>query len=254
VPPSSLSPAFNALNTDAYLPTLLGKLEAARRANDRVLLSFSGSSTSYRDDSSGAFSFPKWKQRVDRFRGLDLSSYIADGTLFGHFLMDEPSDPRNWNGHRVSREEIDAMAQYSKEIWPELPTLIRARPDYLAGYQYRYLDGTWAAYLLRFGPIDAFIDENARGAKELGLALVVGLNILAGGGEGGIPGYYHDKYSMSASQVRSWGSTLLAEPNICAFIMFRYHQDYFGRSDIRAAVAELSEQAARLPKRECRRS
>jgi hypothetical protein len=86
------------------------------------------------------------------------------------------------------------------------------------------------------------------------LALVVSLNALAGGGESGMQGYFNDKYSMTASQVRSWGNALLAEPYVCAFFIFRYNPDYFARADIQGAAAELSEKARSLPNRLCRRS
>lgn len=252
VPPSRLSPAFTALKSDAYLPTLLAKLEAARRTNGRVLIGFAGNSGAFTD--SNGFNLTKWKQKVDEFRGIDLSSYIADGTLMGHFILDEPSDPHNWNGHRVSLADIDEMARYSKEIWPDLPTIIAGWPAYLKGYQYRYLDAAWARYHVRFGSIEDFIVNNVRDAKASGLALVMALNMLAGGGDGGLPGYHHDKNAMTASQVRSWGGALLDEPYVCAFFMFRYNADYFGRADIQAAVAELSGKAQSLPNRPCRRS
>ena len=217
-----------------------------------MLISFAGASGAYTD--SAGFNLSKWKQKVDEFRGLDLSSYIADGTLMGHYIMDEPSDARNWNGHLVSLADIDAMARYSKEIWPDLPTIIRGWPAYLKGYQYEYLDAAWAGYHSRFGSIDDFIVDNVRDAKASGLALVVSLNMLAGGGESGVQGYYYDRYSMTGSQVRSWGTALLAEPYACAFFMFRYHPDYFARADVQDAVAELSEKARSLPNRPCRRS
>jgi hypothetical protein len=252
VPPSSLDPTFTALLTDAHRPTLLAKLEAARRTNSRVLLGFAGSSWKYTD--SAGFNLAKWKQSVDEFRGMDISSYIADGTLMGHFIMDEPNDRKNWNGHRVALADIDEMAKYSKEIWPDLPAIIRGWPSYLAGYEYKYLDAAWAQYHVRFGSIDDFIASNVRDAKAIGLPLVLGLNVVAGGGESGMPGYHKDKYAMTASQVRTWGSAMLSQPYICAFFMFRYHPDYFARADIQAVMAELSEKARRLPNKPCRRS
>jgi len=251
VPPSELSPSFTALKIDAYRYKLLAALEAARRANGRILVSFSGGSAEYTD--SNGFNLEVWKREVDEFRDFDLSSYIADGTLIGHYIMDEPSDRRNWNGHLVARADIDEMARYSKEIWPDLPTIIRGWPWYLKGYSYRYLDAAWAAYHERFGSMDAFIASNVQDAKESGLALVVGLNVLAGGGEEGLPGYHSDKFAMTASQVRSWGGALLDQPYLCAFFMFRYNPDYFTRADIQEAVAELSEKAQRLEKRTCLR-
>ena len=251
LPPSSLNPNFTALKTDAYWRNLLNVLEAARRANGRILVSFSGSSAEYTD--SNGFNLELWKQKVDEFRDFDLSSYIADGTLLGHYIMDEPSDRRNWNGHLVSRADIDEMARYSKEIWPDLPTIIRGWPWYLKGYQYRYLDAAWAAYHERFGSIDEFVSTNVRDAKDIGLALVVGLNVVAGGGEEGLPGYHSDKFAMTASQLRTWGGALMDQPYACAFFMFRFNPDYFAREDIKEAVAELSQKAQRLENRTCRR-
>jgi len=240
------------LVTAAYPATLLAKLEAARRTNGRVLLSFAGISASQHD--SAGFNLQIWKERVDKFRGIDLSSYIADGTLMGHFIMDEPSDPANWSGHQVSLPDIEERARYSTEIWPDLPAIIRAWPAYLKGYQYKYLDAAWAQYHARFGSIDDFIASNVRDAKASGLQLVLGLNVVAGGGESGIKGYYYDKPAMTAEQVRSWGGALLAQPYGCAFFMFTYNPDYFARPDIQAAMAELSAKAQSLPIQPCRHS
>ena len=120
----------------------------------------------------------------------------------------------------MSLADIDEMARYSKEIWPDLPAIIRGWPDYLLGYHYRYLDAAWAQYHVRFGSIDQFIADNVRDAKASGLALVIGLNALAGGGDKGLQGYYKDKGSMSASQLRSWGgaswTTPTAAPSSCS--------------------------------------
>jgi hypothetical protein len=252
IPPSGLSPEFTAVIQTSYPPTVLGALEAARRTNGRILLYITGNEQ--RDPDSGEFSITTWKQRVDQFRGIDFTSYIADGTIIGHFILDEPADPTNWNGKLVSPAEIDEMARYSKEIWPTMATIVRGWPAYLKGYQYQYLDAAWAQFHVRFGSVDDFIANNVRDAKASGLALVTGLNVLAGGGrESGIPGYHADKYAMTASQLRAWGGALLAEPYFCAFFMFRYNSAYFSRPDIQAAIAELSEKAKSHPKQACRK-
>lgn len=252
LPPSGLNPGFNAVVAPAYAPALLGKLEAARRVNDRILLSLAGSGQQYRDVNG--FSMELWKRRIDRFRGIDISSYIADGTLIGNFIMDEPADPDNWNGHRVTHEQIEEMARYSKEIWPDLPAIIRAWPDFLNGYEYKHLDAAWAQYHERFGPIDAFIEKNVREAKQAGIALVAGLNLLAGGGRDGLPGYRPGRNSMSASQIRSWGGRYLSEPYICAFLVWEYQSDYMERSDIKAALEDISQDARSHENKKCRRT
>jgi hypothetical protein len=153
----------------------------------------------------------------------------------------------------VSPADIEEMARYSKQIWPGLPTVIRGWAWYLKGYDYKYLDAAWAQYHERFGSIDEFVDSNVRDAKASGLSLVVGLNVLAGGGKDGLSGYKEGRSSMTAAQMKAWGGALLDQPYACAFVMFRYHPDYFGRSDIKQAVAELSQKARRHENRTCRR-
>jgi hypothetical protein len=252
IPPSDIDAAFSGLITAAYPQTLIEKLEAARRRSDRILLSFAGNSEFYRD--ANGFNLDMWKAKVDRFRGIDISSYIADGTLIGHFIMDEPSDPNNWFGHPVPVSQIEEMAKYSKEIWPDLPAVIRAWPSYVKGYPFQYLDAVWAQYHERFGSLDEFIASNVRDAKASGLELVLGLNVLAGGGDGGLPGYYFNKKSMTAQQLKQWGNALLDQPYGCAFFMFRYDPAYFQRPDIKEAMAELGQKARSLPVQPCRRS
>jgi hypothetical protein len=242
--------------TGSYRPsgepaTLMADLEAARQADLRIVLNFTGNEQWLRDEHG--FSLSKWKARVDRFRGMDISSYIADGTIIGHFILDEPSDKGNWNGQQVSLADIDVMARYSKEIWPTMATIIRAFPDYLSGYHYQYLDAVWAHYVARYGPVDAFITQSAQQAKAVGLGFVTGLNVLNGGNsESGIPGKRDGKFAMSASQIRAWGGRLLAEPSICGFFMWKYDDKYFSRPDIVAALTDLEQVAKSRPKKECR--
>jgi hypothetical protein len=248
---------YGAEFSGAYRPPwnqpLLEDLEAARKANTRVMLNFTGPEWRFRD--SEGFSLAKWKQLVDRFRGLDLTSYIADGTIIGHFIMDEPSDPSNWNGKRVTPAEVDEMARYSKEIWPTMATIVRGWPAYLAGYQFQYLDAAWAQYHSRFGPIDEFIANNVRDAQASGLGLVAGLNILNGGtSSSGIPGTKPGKYAMSATELRTWGNALLSEPYLCAFIIWRYEPGYFSRPDIHAVMLDLNHQAVAHSTQSCRRT
>jgi hypothetical protein len=238
---------YTATNPDQ----LLADLELARRANTRFFINFTGNEQFNRD--SNGFSFTRWKQRVDRYLGVDLTPYINDGTILGHFILDEPSDRTNWNGHQVPHTEIEAMAAYSKQVWPSMVTMIRANTDYLVGHQYPHLDAVRIQYVHRFGPIADYLATNAQAAKSLGVAVVGGLNVLNGGSPtSGIPGRKEGKNAMSADEIRSFGGTFLLEPNLCAFIMYEYDSTYFSRSDIRAAMSDLNQQARTLPNRACR--
>ena len=243
---------FNA--TFRALPpnVLLSELEAARHAGARMMIRLVGGHSRYRK-KNGSFDMEEWKARLDRYRDIDFSSYIEDGTIVGHFILDEPHDRSNWGGAVISRATIDEMARYSKELWPTLPTIVRGWPAYLKGYDYKYLDAAWAQYSDRFGPISSFMSDNVRDAKAAGLALVVGLNLLDGGTKGsGIKGYTKGKYGMSPSQVRSWGNALLADSYVCAFLSWKYTEAYFSRAGVKSALAELQHRAKDLPNRGCR--
>jgi hypothetical protein len=234
---------YNGSLSNIWPAYVLSALEAARRSGTRIMLSMSGSESTFQN-SDGSFSMAMWKQRVDRFRGIDFSSYIQDGTLIGHFLMDEPYDRTNWGGTLVSLSDIDAMARYSKGIWPSMPTIIRGKTDYLLGYDYKYLDATWAQYISSFGSVSDYITKSVREAKASGLALVVGVNQLNGGGSGGLVGFYSpEKNAMSAKELEAAGNALLADPYPCAFISWKYDQAYMARADIKAVMGRLSEKA-----------
>jgi hypothetical protein len=251
MPPGLFAAFSGTIYTATHPDTLLLDLEAARRGNARLFISFSGNEQHNRD--ANGFSLEKWKQRIDRFRGVDLTSYIDDGTIIGHFIMDEPDDKSNWNGKKVPQPQIEEIAAYSKQVWPTMVTMIRAWPEYLEGYQYPHLDAVRIQYSDRFGAIDSFIPANVARAKALGLALVGGLNVLNGGSKtSGIPGRREGKFAMNAGELRSWGSTFLSEPYICAFILYEYDAPYLARPDIQEALSELGEIARARSKKECR--
>jgi hypothetical protein len=252
LPPGLYDKGFSGALLAASPDRLRADLEAARWGSARILISLVGSESRFVDEN-GHFSLAIWKRRVDRFRGIDISSYISDGTIIGHYIMDEPHDPTNWGGRRVTPAEIDEMARYSKELWPTMATIIRGKPDYLKGYEYKYLDAAWMQYTVAFGDMGNFIRTNVADAKASGLALVGGLNVINGGSKNsGIPGRRVGKFGMSANEIKTWGGALLAEPSTCAFIFWQYDEKYLSRPDIKAAFEELGKTARSYPKKACR--
>ncbi len=223
--------------------SLLSRLAAVRSAGGHVDLTFVGSPVYY-TNADGTFNFGMWKTRVDRYATIDFSSYITDGTIIGHYLIDEPQCSSCWGGEPVSRDTLEAMAQYSKQYWPTLKTIVRAAPTWLAGYpaQYVYLDAAWAQYTYLQGDVNAYLADNVAAAKSKGLGLIVGLNLLKGG---------PNLTSLTASQVKTLGSVLLGSSYPCAFISWQYSADYFSRSDIKSALDFLSKKAKRHAASSC---
>jgi hypothetical protein len=214
-------------------PSLLKSyLSTIRSQGGKVMLNLTGAPKYYLN-ADGSFSFTKWKQRMDRYKGIDFNSYIQDGTIMGHLLVDEPNDPTNWGGDPIPQSTVDAMGQYSKSRWPGMYTVVRTQPRYFSSNP-RYIDAAWAQYVYRKGPVDDFIKQNVADAQNRGLALMVGLNILKGGPNGN---------AMTASQVQSWGGTLLSSSYPCGFVSWTWNDNYLSSSGIKSAMDYLRDKA-----------
>ena len=243
MPTGSFGDRYNGAQQNIAPDRLVSELAAIKARGGKVVLMFAGSQPHYKD-RSGHFSLTMWKARVDRFRYVNFSSYVRDGTIIGHYLIDEPYDPANWAGDPVPPSVLEEMGRYSKQLWPEMATVVRAEPGYMAT-NHRYIDAAWAQYLERKGPADAYLRKNVADAQERGLALIVGFNLLKGGTPNGTP--------MSASELQSWGSALLGSSYPCAFISWTYDDRFLSSSGVPAAMDALRRQAENRASRTCRR-
>jgi len=226
--------------------TFLSTLAAIKARGGKVVLQLTGDPHYYLD-AKGHFNFVAWKARVDDFRKYNFTSYLTDGTIIAHFLIDEPNDPSNFGGLPVSGATVEAMAKYSKSIWPTLPTVTRTESTYLLQWPgYRYLDATWAQYVYRKGDVNTFITRNVADAKKLGLQLVTGLNIRKGG---------PNVSRMTPDQIKTWGSALLTNTYPCAFISWTYEGEeaYFATTSVKSAMSSLRAKAQNRASKSCRR-
>lgn len=233
---------------------VLSLLSAVRAKGGRAVLKLCNGRDSFVKNSDGTFSFTKWKALVARFQNVNLGPYISDGTILGHYLIDEPHRASRWGGHAIPQATIEAMAQYSKQLWPAMTTFVRVAPTWLASSPmgYRYLDAGWAQYASGKGEPGMWIAAEVAAAKQKGLGIAVGLNVLDGGnGSSRIRGVTSGQYAMSASELRSYGTTLLNQSHSCAFYNWTYDGGYYGRSDIKSAMADLSAKAKAHAKTSC---
>jgi hypothetical protein len=223
---------------------LLRELRAIKQRGGKVILMFAGPEHYYK--TNGYFSLSKWKARINRYRRINFSSYVRDGTVIGHYLIDEPNDPKNWRNRPVQPSTVEEMAKYSKQIWPNMPTVVRTWPSYfsrktgrngrLRAVRYRYLDAAWAQYEVhRFPNVNEFVRSNVATAKANGLALIIGMNVIHGGRS--------RRTEMTAEQIRSYGSLLLETSYPCAFISWQYRDYYMKRRSIQQAMAHLRSKA-----------
>ena len=243
LPTSEYGSRYNGALRNIGPGELVAQLSAIKQRGGKVILMMAGSQPYYKN-ADGSFSFSKWKARVDRFRKVNISSYINDGTIIAHYLIDEPYDPHNWGGRPVGGSTVEDMAQYSKNIWPSLKTVVRAEP-YLITWSgnYRALDAAWAQYLWRKGNVNDYIKKNVAAAKDMGLGLVVGLNVYKGG--------QPNNSWMSPSEVVDWGTALLNSGYACAFISWQYGPSQINTSAMRDAMSTLRRKAENSPSRSC---
>ena len=240
-PMSAFGRTYNGGHQNFSPGSIVRELKAIRARGGRVVVAFSGSPKYYREN--GHFSFEKWKSRVKRFKDINLSQFIQDGTIIGHYLIDEPNDPANWRGRPVSPATLEQMAKYSKQLWPRMPTIVRVEPGYL-GRNHHYLDAAWAQYLHRKGPVESFLRRNVSAAQDRRLGLVVGLNVLKGGSPNGT--------RMTASEVKKWGGALLNSSYPCAFISWTYNRTYLSSRGVGDAMRALRHKAESRSARSCR--
>jgi hypothetical protein len=223
---------------------LVKELSAIRARGGRVVLMLAGNERHYRGRGHH-FDLGKWKARVARFRGTNFNQFIKDGTIIGHYLIDEPNDKSNYGGRAVSGSTVEEMARFSKQLWPSMATVVRTEPAYLlkTGRKYRYLDAAWAQYVTRKGTPGDYIRRNVADAKRAGLALITGLNVSKGA---------RNRSRMSPALIRSAGLTLLSSSYPCAFISWQYESRYASSSAVRSAMSALRSKAKSRSSKSCR--
>ena len=251
-PTAQLGTNYNAtfVNARVWLPSkwhptvsMIAELAAIKARGGKVVLDLAGNHRHYLDEY-GRFSMTRWKERIDAFKLIPFSSYITDGTIIAHHVIDEPNDASNWGGFPVAPATVEEMARYSKQLWPTMATVSRVESTYLAQWSgtFRYLDAAWAQYVTRKGDPGAFIKRNVADAKRKGLALITGLNIRKG--DFGAP--------MTAALIKSAGATLLSSWYPCAFLSWKYDPEYLATPGVVDALQYLRVQVLRRTYKSCR--
>jgi hypothetical protein len=258
MPGSALNSIHNSSMQGLEPSWLMAELAIARSKGARLILKMVGGPDDRIKNADGTFSLTKWKALVYRFKALSLTSYINDGTLMGNFLIDEPHNPNKWGGKAIPQATVEAMAKYSKQLWPTLTTFARVMPTWLAQSTtiYTGLDAGWVQYESYQGNVTTKITNEVAAAKKKGLGVIVGLNVLDGGnGSSGIKGTRTGHFAMSATELRNYGTALLNQPYACGFVSWTYilgGSTYLARSDIKSAMTDLSTKAKAHAKTSCR--
>jgi hypothetical protein len=223
--------------------------------------------------TNGAFDLAKWEARIDQYNTTPIRDAIAegvaDGTVLGNSLMDEP-EHKNWGGV-MTKPLLDTMAAYAKGYFPTLPMGPSHGPN---GYylwrpneRYRVVDYVLSQYnyWVTKGDAGAWRDEVLAQAKLDGIAVAFSMNILDGGQNAARDGAWNCSTGiaagrgtrkpacrMTATQIRDWGMAL--GPAGCAMLMWRYDSLAMARADNVQAMRDVATALAKVPERGCTRN
>lgn len=166
-------------------------------------------------DGSGKFQYSLWKAKMDAIWNnpaarAALLAGIADGTIFGHLLIDEPYNRDQRYGGSIAIAVVEQMAIYSKSLMPTLNTVITGVRDSIDWWMTRHitdLDWLHADYCLNF-------DSNVAVWRDRQIAFAADL----GHGMGLGPHYKHIQFPSSGSryitsaELRAIGKVLVTPP------------------------------------------
>lgn len=242
--PSNLFGAspFTGAYVNAGSPgTLMKRLRLARAGRIHLIVKLAGPRRLFQNQD-GAFSLEMWKRNIDRLRAVNLASSVADGTVIGAELVNEPHVRGKWGGRIITKAQLEAAAAYAKSIWPYLP-VGAGRSDYLLKYApWKHLDFGHSQYHMRKGDIDNWRLKTVQESKAAGTALLLSLNFY-GGEVGNNP--------MTPQEVQRMGSVLAADTYACGLTGYVYDEEYYAVPGMEKAFAVVASAAAKHPAPPC---
>lgn len=228
---------------------LLQRIQLAARCGVRLVIVPPRRFLTTTGRTEGPFSVDSARRLIDWYAAAlpadTLRKYEA--TIIGLNLGDDYGCTRCWGGTAITRAQVAEWAAYARERLPGLPLGVRVTPDWVAAYPALapYLDYAWAQYHTRKGEAEAYFNKAASEAAQLGLRVIMGVNVENCSGAGGV--------ACSPEDLMRYGTLAVKHPASCAFISWRYDEATWGRAEIRAAWEGLLAVARGRRGEECRR-
>jgi hypothetical protein len=267
------------LSMGAYSPSnLITRISVARSRGQKLMIAMAGGArTNYTTD--GVFDMTKWTAKMDLYNTPSIkdavASAVADGTIVGNTVMDEPfntggagNEANSWGpSGTMTKAKVDQMCAYAKAIFPTLPQgVTHDHKDFEPTKSYYVCDFILSQYRSAKGDVTAFRDAGLALAQRDGHSIAFSLNILDGGQrdndndgiwECPIPltggkGTYAPNCRMTPQQIRDFASVL--GPAGCALAMWRYDDAFMADPANVQAFKDVTQRLSTLPRRSCRRS
>jgi hypothetical protein len=227
-----------------------------------------GDHDQYKSVIDGVYQFDmaKWRAKMNTYNTAEIKSAVAagvaDGTIVGNIVMDEPSNtsPDNTWGpsNTLNKARVDSMAVYVRTMFPTLPIGVTMDYKIWQDQSYKQLDFIVSQYRWFKGYVIEYRDGAlALGARD-GHKVIFSLNILDGGykidgcpvPQTGGPGSYGTNCRMTPQQVRDYG--LILGPAGCGLVMWRYNTEFMANTGNREAFKDVADRLATLPAPSCR--
>jgi hypothetical protein len=237
-------PFTGAYVNASTLSTLTQRVEAARQTHTKLILKLAPAHDAMISPTTECFDINLWKDSVKQLFSFDLTPSIADGTVLGAELVNEPH-AYDWcltQRMQVSKAQLEEMGEYVKAVWPTLP-VGGGRSDYMAANApWKYIDFSHSQYHMRKGDVTAWVKTTVQESQAAGVALLISLDYLAG---------QLDDTAMTAEQLRVNGIALARDPYSCMMTGYLYDAEYQAQPGIMDALYAIAKVANSHPAPHC---
>ncbi len=257
------------LSQDSYsASTVIRLIDDARRSGLRLHMALAGGShDNYK--TGGTFDLAKWRAKINTYNTpavrAAIASAVADGTVVGAIVMDEPHNTASDNSWgpagTVTKEMVDGMCGYVQAMFPTLPVgVTHDAGKFEPGKNYQRCDYIVSQYRYRKGPVADFRDQGLAFARRSNVQVIFSLNILDGGypiagcpaSKTGGPGTYRPNCRMTPAQVQEYAQIL--GPAGCALLMWRFDEAFMAKAANQTAFRNVAGMLSRHQGQSCKRS
>jgi len=210
---------------------VVGRLQLAARCGMRLVIVPPRRYLTENGTNPGIFSVDSARRLMDRYAQVlppdTLRKY--GGVILGFNLADDYGCADCWGGRKIRPAEIAEWADYARARLPGVALGVRVEPSWVAAYPALAprLDYAWAQYHTKKGDAKAYYDAAAATAQQLGLKVVMGVNVEDCSGVG--------TPACSAEELTRFGTLAVLHPGSCGFLNWRYEEARWTDPAVRAA-------------------
>ncbi len=236
--------SFDLVHDGVRAGNIVQRLAEARRKHVRLLLNMTGGHDPYMSSIGGIhrFDMQRWHDSMATYDDdaikAAVAQAVADGTIVGNSVMDEPhargqGDGNTWGPQgTMTKARVDSMCAYVKSIFPNLPVgVVHQHQLFEPSQSYRVCDFLVDQYQYSYGPVTAWRDAALAMAHRDGIQILFGVNELNGGpkdrdgswdckDEGGYKGQSSPNCQIPPDSLERW-YPILARAG-CGFRVWRW--------------------------------